>query len=641
MPTVEFRPSGKTVRVPSQTRLLDAARQAGVEVESPCGGEGTCGKCVVRLIRGSVDSGSLGLLSPAAAAEGSVLACVTRILEEDAVVGVPPPAGLEGGQFAPENELDLVRPELLPKPDEFDPLAVKRRVQVAPAQPQDGLSDLDRLAHALEQVFGKHPVEHCLSGMRKLADAVRAAQGQVTVTVARAGERLEVLDLEAGDTTRRQFALAVDVGTTTVAVQLVDLAGAQVLGARSEYNDQIACGSDVISRINYARGPGHLEELRRRVLGTIRRLIGQVAKSHGVEPGEIANAAVSGNTVMTHLLLGLTPEYLRLAPYTPTLLRTPCLRDAEVGLGIHPQARVQFSPCVGSYVGGDITAGILCTDLATATGELSLFMDIGTNGEIVVGNHSFLMTCACSAGPAFEGGGIECGLRACTGAIDKVQVDPATGLARYSTVGNGPPRGICGSGIIDLVAGLFRTGWIDAAGELDRVRPCAAIRATGRRATYTLASAEESATGRPIVITEIDLENIIRTKASIYSACALMLRQVGLSFADLRHIYIAGGFGRFLDLDSATAIGLIPDLPREKFHYVGNASLIGSYMVAVSRECRRRQSALAERMTYLELNTDPAYMEEYTGALFLPHTDSARFPSVRVTRSHPQSTTKP
>ena len=383
-------------------------------------------------------------------------------------------------------------------------------------------------------------------------------------------------------------------------------------------------------RVSQAR---RLEELRQRVLGTINRLIRQVAASQGVEPLEISHAALSGNTVMTHLLLGLNPEYLRLAPYIPTLLEAPCLRNAEVGLEVHPQARLVFSPCVGSYVGGDITAGILCTDLAADTEEINLFIDIGTNGEVVVGNNSFLMACACSAGPAFEGGGIECGMRAATGAIDKIQVDPATGTASCSTVGNGPPRGICGSGMIDLVAGLFRTGWIDAAGKFDRVRPCPAIRAQGRRASYTLAAAEASADGKPIVVSEIDLENIIRTKASIYSACALMLKQVGLEFGGLCHVYIAGGFGRFLDLENAILIGLLPDLPPEKFHYLGNASLTGSFMAAVSRTCRRRQLALARRLTYLELNTDPAYMEQYTGALFLPHTDPARFPSVKPRRA--------
>jgi uncharacterized 2Fe-2S/4Fe-4S cluster protein (DUF4445 family) len=616
---------------------MDAARQAGVEIESPCGGEGTCGKCIVRITSGEVDSRSLGTLPQAAVAEGCVLACATRLLETDLTVEVPEQDGLAGGKFAPENETHLVRLELLPRQWEFDPLAVKWLLQVEPPQLENGRSDLDRLTIAIQQDWGKRPVDYSLLGLRKVADTLRAAQGQVTATIVRDSGRLHVINIEPGDTTLRHYAVAIDVGTTTIAVQLINLAVAEIVAAQSDYNDQITCGLDVISRINYARNPGRLEELRTRVLGTINRLIHQMAKSRGVDPGEISNAAVSGNTVMTHLLLGLNPEHLRLAPYTPTVLQVPYLRNSEIGIGINPQAWIHFSPAVGSYVGGDITAGILCTDLATATEEINLFIDIGTNGEIVLGNNSFLTACACSAGPAFEGGGIECGMRASTGAVEKVQVDPATGVARYATVGNVPPRGICGSGMIDLVAQLFLAGWIDAAGKFDRVRPCASIRVEGRRASYTLASAGESGTGKPIMVTEIDIENILRTKASIYAACALMLSQVELRFEDLRHIYIAGGFGRFLDLENATVIGLVPDLPRERFRYIGNSSLMGSYMVVVSQDYRQRQLELAQRMTYLELNTDPAYMEQYTGALFLPHTDPTRFPSVRA-RQHAGAT---
>jgi uncharacterized 2Fe-2S/4Fe-4S cluster protein (DUF4445 family) len=428
----------------------------------------------------------------------------------------------------------------------------------------------------------------------------------------------------------RHFGIAVDVGTTTIAVQLVYLPLAEIVAVRSDYNDQISCGLDVISRINYARRPDRLEDLRRRVLDTVNRLILQVCESHDVSPHEISNAILSGNTVMTHLLLGLNPEHIRIAPYTPTLHETPFLNAGDVGLQINPESWVAFSPCVGSYVGGDITAGVLCTDLATDTEAVSLFIDIGTNGEIVVGNRDFLITCACSAGPAFEGGGIGCGMRAALGAIEGVEVDPETGQADWRTIGNVKPKGICGSGMISLLAGLFSTGWIDAAGKFDRSRPSPIIHCVGRRATYTLVAASESDSGQALLISETDIENIIRAKAAIYSACALLVKQVGLNFTDLAHVYIAGGFGRFLDLDQATTLGLIPDLPRERFQYIGNSSLMGSYIVLVSQEYRQLQLELARRMTYVELSTDPTYMDQYTGALFIPHTDPERFPTVRA-----------
>lgn len=628
MPIVEFTPSGKTVDVPPGTPLLDAARQAGVEIVSPCGGKGTCGKCIVRITAGEVDSDSLGMLTSEAVAEGQVLACKTRLLDMPVTVDVPEPIGQNGGKFVDAEEVQLVREELLPTDQEFDPLTVKWLLHVPPARLEDGLSDLDRLTRAIQQEWGKMRVAYSLRVLRTVAATLRKNDGVVTVTLIREPGQLHVIELEPGDTTTRLFGIAADVGTTTVALQLVDLTNRRILGTRSEYNAQIACGLDIISRINYARRPDRLIELRDRVLATLNGLLHQIAQSHGVAPAEIGSAVISGNTTMAHLLLGLDPEHIRLEPYTPTVLEVPYLTARDVGIDINPDAWVYLSPAVGSYVGGDITAGILCTDLATDTDDINLFIDIGTNGELVLGNREFLMTCACSAGPAFEGGGVECGMRAALGAVETARIDPATGDVRYSTIGNVQPKGICGSGIIDLVADLFLTGWCDPAGKLDRTRNNPRILVDGRSARYVVVPAEKSGTGKPITISEIDIENIIRTKAAIYTACALMLQQVQMEFADLAHVYIAGGFGRYLDLEKAVVIGLIPDIPREKFHYIGNSSLMGSYMVAISQDYRQRQLDLARRMTYLELNTNPAYMDQYTAALFLPHTDLQRFPSV-------------
>ena len=365
MPRVQFLPSGKTVQVPPGTGLLDAARQAGVEIESPCGGEGTCGKCIVRVTSGEVDSRSLGTL-PQAGGRRRLCPGLRDAPARRGPDGRSPGAGgLARRQVRSENEAHLVRLELLPRQWEFDPLAVKwllagraaatgkRPVRPRPphARHPAGLGQTARrILPAGHPQGGRHAARRPGAGDRHH----RARLG-----------RLHVINIEPGDTTLRHYAVAIDVGTTTIAVQLIDLAVAQIVAARSDYNDQIACGLDVISRINYARTPERLEELRTRVLGTINRLIHQVAKSRGVDPTEISNAAVSGNTVMTHLLLGLNPEYLRLAPYTPTVLQVPYLRNSEIGIDINPQAWIHFSPCVGSYVGGDITAGILCTDLAT------------------------------------------------------------------------------------------------------------------------------------------------------------------------------------------------------------------------------------------------------------------------------------
>jgi len=628
MPRVTFQPSGKFIDVPAGTELPAAAREAGVEIDSPCGGKGACGKCIVRIEHGEVDSDSLGMLPPTAVADGYVLACKTRLLDS-VTVHVPESAGREGGKFVEEDETYLVRRELLPKDWDFDPLTVKWMIQVAPPHSDDGLGDMDRLIRAVQVDWGKREVVCTLGVLRELAEAIRRENGLVTVTLIRDAERLHVVRIEPGNQTIQHYAVAVDVGTTTVAVQLINLSLGRIVATRSCYNDQVTCGLDVISRINYAQRGEGLDELRRRVLKSINRLLEQVARHESIDPARITTAVVSGNTTMIHLLLGMTPEYIRLGPYTPTVLQAPYLTAREVGIEINPDSWICFSPHVGSYVGGDITAGVLCTDLATDSEKVGLFIDIGTNGEVVVGNRDFLLSCACSAGPAFEGAGIDCGMRAAVGAIERISVDAATGAGRYSTIGDARPLGICGSGMIDLLANLFLAGWIDPAGKFDRTRPSPSIRVDGRRAVYTVAPAEQTATGKPITISEIDVENIIRAKAAIYSATALMLEQVGVAVADLTSIYVAGGFGRFLDLDKAITLGLLPDLPRERFHFIGNASLMGSYMVVVSQDYRRRQMELARRMTYMDLSTNPRYMDQYTAALFLPHTETARFPSVR------------
>jgi uncharacterized 2Fe-2S/4Fe-4S cluster protein (DUF4445 family) len=630
MPVITFQPSGKTISALSGATLMDCARKADVSIDAPCGGKGTCGKCMVRVVAGSVDSRSLGTLSQELVADGYVLACKAVLLNDDVTIQIPDRTGWEGGKFVESlDEECLIRRELMPDKWEFDPLAVKWMIEVPPAGLEDGLSDFDRFSRAIQKEWGPYDVACSINVLRGLADTLRMDHGKVTVSLVREANRIHVLRVEASDCTVRNFGIAVDIGTTTVAVQLVSLEMGKIVATHSDYNGQIACGLDVISRINYARQPERREELRALVLKTINGLIKKTTAAHGVSPTEICNAVISGNTTMLHLLLGLNPEYIRLEPYTPTVMKSLYLTAAEVGVEINPDSWVCLSPCVGSYVGGDITAGLLCTDLATDSAEVNLFIDIGTNGEIVIGNCDFLMACACSAGPAFEGGGIDCGMRAAIGAIERVEVDAATGMCKTWTVGGTKPLGICGSGMIGLLADLFLTGWIDSAGKLNREKPTPAIEIVGRNAFYILVSAEESGTGKALRINESDIENIIRTKAAIYSACALMLKQVDMTFNDLSCIYIAGGFGRFLDLDKAIVLGLIPDLPREKFKYIGNSSLMGSYMTLVSRDYYQRQIELANRMTYIELSTDPAYMDQYTAALFLPHTDAALFPTVR------------
>ena len=626
MPKINFLPSNKSIEVDTGVELLEAARKAGVSIDAPCGGEGTCGKCMVKIVSGDVDSDSLGLLTQEEVADGYVLACRTKLISSSVTVDVPDQIGKKNGKFTEiYDDIKLVREELFPKKIDFKPVAQKWFIKVAEPQLEDGLSDLDRLTRSIQDKAGKKEIVYSLAAIKRLADALRNDNGNITVTIITENDRYHIIEIAAGDKTKNDYGIVVDLGTTTVAVKIANLGTGNIVATMTDYNDQIECGLDVISRINYSQKKGRLEELRARALNTINRLLNHIASTHNINTNEIYNAVVSGNTTMIHLLLGLNPEYIRLKPYTPTLLEAPYITAEEVGIEIYPDSWVYISPAVGSYVGGDITAGLLCTDIAMGTEDVNLFIDIGTNGEIVVGNNEFLMTCACSAGPAFEGGGIECGMRASLGAIDHVEIDPESGRSSFTTIGDEAPVGICGSGMISLLANLFLTGWMDAAGKLNRSKECEFVRVNGRRAEYIISNEKDKA----IVISELDIENIIRAKAAIYSACALILNQIGMDFKDLKNIYIAGGFGRFLEIDKAIVLGLVPDFPMNRFKYIGNSSLIGGYMILLSKEFQKRQVDISRRMTYLELNTDPTYMDQYTGALFIPHTDASQFPNIK------------
>lgn len=627
MPAVTFLPSGATLRVPPGTLLVEAARMADVGVVVDCGGEGTCGKCAVRIAEGEIEAGRTDALSSDALARGVVLACQASVLNGDVTIEVlaaePSVAVPAAGGCGSEEGRSV-----LPEGRTVDPPVTVWTGTLPPAAPDDGLSDMERVIRAIDNRRRERAIRPGLAAVRAVSSAVRDAGGALTATIFREGEELHLLRVEAGARTGPVLGLAVDLGTTTVWIRLVDLRTGRVAVTEGDYNGQISCGMDVISRINYARLRERREELRRRVLDTIRGLLQKACSRIQAECGDIVSAVVSGNTTMAHLLLGLNPEHLRLAPYTPAVLEVPFLRSADVELGISPEAPVWFSPHVGSYVGGDITAGLLCADGAFEGEPLWLYIDIGTNGEVVLGNGEFLLGCACSAGPAFEGGGISCGMRAAAGAIDGFSLEPATGRPRWHTLDGSLPVGICGSGMIDFVSNGLLAGVLDAAGRFDPRHPSPALRSENGRLVFEVVPAGESGTGEPIVVTEADVANVLRAKGAIYAGCALLLEQVGVGYEDLAGIFIAGDFGRHLDVEQAVVLGLLPDIPGERFTFLGNASLDGSARILVSEEYRRHQLSLARRMTYVDLGGEPAYMNQYTAALFLPHTDLERFPRV-------------
>ena len=448
----------------------------------------------------------------------------------------------------------------------------------------------------------------------------------------------EVLAVLPGDQVDRNFGAAIDIGTTTVSVWLVDLETGDVVAQAGDYNGQISRGEDVISRIIYAKKPGQLEELQRLVVGTINRLIEATCKQVGARPDEIFKVTVAANPTMMHLLLLIPPEQIRLAPFIPAVNHVPVASAAELGLLTHPQALVDCLPGVASYVGADISAGVLQTDMQNAS-ELTLFIDIGTNGETVLGNADWLVTCACSAGPAFEGAGVEHGMRATAGAIEEVWISSDTLEPTYRVIGREgeKPKGICGSGLLGLLAEMFVTGVLDKAANL-QVGKSARIREGEHGPEYVVAWADETAHGADIVITKVDIDNLMRAKAAIYAGFSVMAQSVGVDLADVSQMLIGGSFGQYINVEKAVQIGLLPDLPAppgsaspwDRFKFLGNTSIRGAYRALLSRDARNELTRVAGMMTYLELSADNSFYDAFTSALFLPHTDMTQFPTVEM-----------
>lgn len=626
-PRVTFDPEGRTVAVDAGQTLLDAAFAAGLPLDSVCGGRGICQRCRVVVLAGEVETDEAGVVF----GDGQILACQTRVAG-DVRVEVPAASRIEGEQILTGGErgaqvLATSEEILAGLPRAADlfvpsPLAFALPLELPPPTLHDCVSDLHRLSRELRRQRNIRDISVSLELLRAAPGVLREAGWEVTALLTRTDGGYELIDLVRGVRASRAFGLAVDIGTTTLVVHLVDLQHGNTVGAAAALNRQSAYGDDVISRIIHAGEPGGLDRLRTAIVDQINLLVGSLARAHQVGRNEIIGAVCAGNTTMLHLFLGLPPDEIRREPYIPAATTPPGFRACDVGLRIHRRALVVSMPGVSSYVGGDITADVLAAGM-DRTPELSMLIDVGTNGETVIGNREFLVCCACSAGPAFEGGGISCGMRAARGAVQRVALTPQGGLS-YSTIGGARPRGICGSGLVDLLAELLRAGYLDRSGRL--VPDAPVVRKGPDGLEVLVVPAGESATGRDIVLTSADIENLLRSKAAVYAGGALLARRLGIDMADIQRIYVAGGFGTYLDIQKAVLIGLLPDVPPDRVTFIGNGSVAGARMALLSYEVWRRAAEIAQMMTYRELSVDAAFMEEYVSAMFLPHTDCARFP---------------
>ncbi|GAB4558138.1 MAG: ASKHA domain-containing protein [Anaerolineae bacterium] len=631
--TVRFLPADVAVQVPTGTLVAEAARQAGLDLNMPCGGQGRCGRCAVLVRDGdrAVRRRVTLRLSQEDLAAGYALACQS-VIEGDVTIEIPPQERIVR-RLTTEKAARRIEVPFAYDWREHQPIQ-RYHVTLPPPTLDDQTDDWARLRRELARQHGVRDLVADLSVLQRLGSVLRAANWSVTAVIEldtwdRPSGPPRLVDVLPGDQTGQSWGVAIDIGTTTVTVYLVDLLSGEVVAQAAEYNGQIARGEDIISRIIYASKGDGLAELRRLVLDTINPLIAAVAARRKVPPEQIHKATVAGNTTMMHLFLGVPPEPIRLTPYIPTVNDWPSLRAAEAGLEICPTGTVDPLPGVASYVGADITAGVLAAGLGE-DGGLTLFIDVGTNGETVLGADDWMLSCACSAGPAFEGAGVEHGMRATTGAIEEVWVSSQTYEPTYRVIGGGKPRGICGSGLISLLAELFVTGVLDKRGNLRLDLGTPRVREGAHGPEYVVAWAEETEHGRDIVLTKVDIDNLIRAKAAIYAGFSVLCDSVGVSIQDVDRMLIGGAFGQYINVEKAIQIGMLPDLPWDRFHFLGNTSVLGAYMALLRRDVRQKLVDIAHRLTYVELSADNRFYEQFTSALFLPHTDLTQFPSVAV-----------
>ena len=493
---------------------------------------------------------------------------------------------------------------------------------------QDNTADAERVENAVAAALGVDRAVVARDLLAALPLSLPRAGGEVVALVFPDRDRLEILDVLPADEAARCTGLAVDLGTTRIVVRLVDLSTGAVLAETSLDNPQIAVGPDILVRIHHADSADGLARMQRLVVDGLNDTADHLCLETGRHPEDVRLVAVAGNTTMTHLLLGLPPRHIIREPYLPVVTRPGSWRGVDLGLDLHPRARLYAFPNVGSYFGGDLIAGILHAGLDAAEAP-EILVDVGTNAEVVVGNRDWLIACAGAAGPALEGGVTRMGMMAGPGAIDRVTAGEA-GALEVHTLGGERPRGICGSGLIDLAAVLFRTGRVDIRGKLVPAACGDRLRKTDGMRELVVVPAAEAATGEDLTLKQADLDSLIRSKAAMYTILETITSEVGLTVADVARIRIAGTFGQFIDPESAITIGMIPDLPRETYEAIGNSALGGATDALQRRDVLSRAETLRDRITYLELNVNQAFMQRFSAAKFIPHTEPSRFPSVTI-----------
>ncbi len=629
---ITINPGNIDIKAEPGENLLKLLQKAEYDLQVDCGGQGTCGRCQVQIVSGEEFTYAGNLLSKDKLEAGYRLACQLEV-QGDLEIEIPESSLLAGQQIligSEKEDMYLESQELTAEPEEINPLVESQELSLNQPSLQDNTADLDRIYRELagETTFTDYTLP--LAKVKELPELLRENDWEINLQKADLLTHQKILDIKAKDSSTG-YGLAVDIGTTTVVAALIDLADGREKGRQGEYNRQSRYGEDVISRINYAsKNEDGVTEVHESLIATINELIEELLAEEELESTEIKMLMMAGNTTMIHTLMKVNPNNIRRSPFVPNFFMPPVVEAQELGLKALPQAPVYCFPAVGSFVGGDITAGILASRLHENE-DLTMLIDIGTNGEIVVGNESLLISCSASAGPAFEGGGISCGIRAMEGAIEQVGFTDDFEF-QYRTIGNKPPRGVCGSGLIDLLATMQEKGIINRSGRYNREISSPRLRQKDDETyEFLLVPAEETDIGEDLAFSENDIKHLLRSKGAIYAAIKIMLDRLSMDEQMLAKVYIAGGFGNYLNVEASIRIGLLPDLPRDRFQFIGNSALKGARRAVLKGDEFKDALELAGQMTYLELSSDENskdFMDEFVAAQFIPHTDLSLFPSL-------------
>jgi len=606
--TVVFEPEGKRIKTSLRSTVFQVAKEANVSIRSECGGKGLCGKCRA-IIRNSnavseVTESERTHLGQSEIDSGYRLACQTKILRNVTVM-IPPESG---------SELREIRVPSLERKVKLNPFVKKCHVILPKPTLSDFRSDFERLLDALSQQNQKFAsLEIDYEILKKLPSTFRSANWHVTVIV---WNDSRIVSVEPGDTSTSLFGFAVDIGTSKIVGLLVDLLSGKTVAIGSIENPQVIHGEDVMTRITFSTvNKTHLEALQKLVVDGVNKILYQTCAEGKVNPHSVYHVVVVGNTAMHHLFLGIEPKYIALSPFTPAVKRQICATARELKIETNPRGLITFLPIIAGFVGADAIADLLATGIFESD-ELSLLLDIGTNTEVFVGNKEDLVCCSCASGPAFEGTHIKNGMRAVIGAIEKVRISPDFEV-EYEVIGDVRPKGLCGSGIIDIVADMLKLGIIDGQGRFSRQPEMPRLRKAALEREFVVAWEDETATGKEITVTQKDVREIQLAKAAIFTGCSILMKRKKLRGEDLDRLFIAGTFGNYINPENAKFIGLVPDVPTSKIRFVGNTALTGAKMALMSRNMREKAEQISKKVRYLELVSDPIFKQAFTKTLLL------------------------